>query len=78
MPNSAAQVEALEAAGWILSREAASKCRVNVTTIHRWIAAGKIKAIKVGQSWYVSRTSLVEHLGDEASQIFGLLDASEA
>lgn len=42
----------------LTTRQAAEACRVCDATIWRWIKAGRIKGVKVGQDWRISKADI--------------------
>jgi len=40
------------------------KFKVSKMTVFRWIKAGKLKAKKIGRSYYIKESSLDEFMGD--------------
>lgn len=40
------------------TKEAAERLDRSLMTIHRWIAAGKLKAIKIGKFWEISEEEI--------------------
>ncbi|NLZ54532.1 MAG: helix-turn-helix domain-containing protein [Thermoanaerobacteraceae bacterium] len=43
-------------------QEVADKFRVTLRTVYQWIKDGKLKAIKVGTLWRISKDSLEEFI----------------
>lgn len=50
----------LKKEGLIKTRDASLAIGVHISTIYRWIKAGKICGIKVGSFWYVQKEELAE------------------
>ncbi|MHB1043097.1 MAG: helix-turn-helix domain-containing protein [Eubacteriales bacterium] len=46
-------------------QEVATKLKVNIRTLYRWIGEGKLKAIKAWELWRASETELNRLLGGE-------------
>ena len=42
--------------------------QVNVVTIHRWLREGKLKSIKLGRLWRVSKENLEEFVHSETKK----------
>ena len=58
--------------GYIPAQQVIDKVGMHHATLYRWIQKKKIKGIKVGLKHYVKLTSLIQFLGEEAAQEFGL------
>lgn len=43
--------------------EVASLLRISRRTVYRWLAAGKLKAVKIGKGWRVSQETMEELFG---------------
>lgn len=39
-------------------KEVAEKLKLNIMTIYKWINQGKIKAVKLGDTWRISKTEI--------------------
>jgi len=39
-------------------KEVAEKLKLNIMTIYKWINQGKIKAVKLGDTWRISETEI--------------------
>jgi acetyl-CoA synthetase len=46
----------------LTAEEAAQVLRVHTQTIKRWLADGKLKGIKIGRAWRVSRAEITRIL----------------
>jgi excisionase family DNA binding protein len=49
--------------------ETATRCRVSVFTVRRWVNANKLQAKKVGRRWLVPESALNAYLGADKPQI---------
>jgi hypothetical protein len=58
--------------GFIPTREAANKLGRNITTIYRWVDAGKVEGTEVASRRYVNLKSLAAFVGKDAAQLLGL------
>ena len=47
-------------------REVEAELSVTRDTLHRWIKAGKLAAVRVGQQWRVRRSIVEEMKGERA------------
>lgn len=56
--------------GWVLCSEAARLTKHAVQTLYRWVDAGKVVGDQVaGYRRYVKWSSLLDHLGPEATAL---------
>ncbi|WP_257875834.1 helix-turn-helix domain-containing protein [Thermoanaerobacterium thermosaccharolyticum] len=39
-------------------KEVSEKLKLNIMTIYKWINQGKIKAVKLGDTWRISETEI--------------------
>lgn len=58
--------------GFIPTREAANRLGRNITTIYRWVDAGKVEGTEVASRRYVNLKSLATFVGRDATQLLGL------
>jgi hypothetical protein len=72
-----AQIQMMKQEGYVPAAKAAEVSGVVVTTIHRWIGAGKVEGSKVGDYWYVTVDSLIARLGPVAAKAAGLLNGDQ-
>ena len=70
--NSEDQKHKMEARGYIQMAEAARLIGVDQSTVWRWIQQQKVEATQVGDTWYVTRSSLAKHLGPEGAKALGV------
>jgi excisionase family DNA binding protein len=47
--------------------EIAERLKINVRTVNRWIASGKLRAIRVGRLWRVPDSAIREFVGEQQS-----------
>ena len=69
--------EKMEAAGYWTAAKTAQVAGVAVLTVYNWIQAGKIEGTRVTDRWYVTRESLIEHLGPVGAKAAGLVEGDE-
>jgi excisionase family DNA binding protein len=48
-------------------KEVAEKLKLNIMTIYKWINQGKIKAVKLGDTWRISETEINRILNENKS-----------
>lgn len=76
VPRNNAQDNAMDKAGFLPVSKAAQLARVSRSTLYRWIAAEgsklKTKAAGPSSTVYVSRASLISHLGPHLCKAYGL------
>lgn len=46
-------------------QEIATKLKIDMSTVYRWIKDGSLKAIKIGHVWRISESELNRILGEE-------------
>lgn len=63
--------------GYLKAMEVSAKTGMNVTTIYRWIDAGKVKGMTSAGHRYVEIESLIKHLGEEAAAAVGLVSSEK-
>jgi len=64
--------------GYLTMDEAAELVGLTRTAISLWCSDGKIESTKLGKHRYIKRDSLMRHLGADATQALGLVEAKPA
>jgi hypothetical protein len=59
--------EKLRDAGFIPAAEAARRCGIDASTIHRWADSGEVIVQRVGHRLFVSAAAMVEKVGAVAA-----------
>jgi excisionase family DNA binding protein len=48
--------------------EIAERLKINVRTVNRWIASGKLRAIRVGRLWRVPDSAIREFVEEQQTE----------
>ena len=70
------QAEKLAEKGFITATLAAEMLGRHITSVYRLVEAGSLEGLRIGRSWYVKRTSLVEYankLSPNGALVLGLV-----
>jgi hypothetical protein len=73
-PGLSPQAKLLEEHGYITAANASRLMKNEVLTIYRWIDAEIVKGACIGERKYVKVQSLIDHVGPEMADIFGLYE----
>lgn len=64
--------------GYVSCAEAASLLCKDLGTVYRWFDEETVEGIAVGRRKYIKLSSLIEHVGEDVAEIFGLNELQRA